>query len=369
VRVRGFLTSTGAHLELVQRGNFPVVPALPNSSPLQVVATDTAGRPLGSAPLKVTSAHTDGAGGPSPVLAFEGSVPAAAAQSVQIIQNGAPIARRDRSAHAPRAAFISPRARDTVGRSANVIVRWKASDPDGTPVETTLDYSADGGRTYRRIYVGPNTGRVVLPREYFSGAKRARLRLTADDGFNQTAVVSGVFRSLGAPPVVHISTPPAGATRMQNATFDLSGFAFDDAGRRLVGRALSWYEGRKLLGRGEAIGATGLGAGPQRLRLVARDVHGRTGESSVVVRLLPVQPDFLSVVAPAKLSRRARSVTLVIASTVETTLSIGSKRYTVDSTPRRVKVAIRPGKAALKLDLVLGAGRLTARRSITIARR
>lgn len=76
----------------------------------------------------------------------------------------------------------------------------------------------DAGKTWTRVYEGPNRGAVRLPSAYFAHARHARVRVMADDGFNQTTARSGVFRSLGAAPIVRILEPTKGTIRPQDAT-------------------------------------------------------------------------------------------------------------------------------------------------------
>ena len=372
--VRGFMTSDGAQVASVNHGRFAPTATDGAASPFRLEAVGAGGQVIGSAPLQVDYAHSDQAGGPRPVAFFQGSVPAPSAAGIRVLDNGAVVAGRDRSPHAPKVRVLSPGRGAVVGRTPMVAVRWAATDADQAPrdqtgLDVSLDYSGNGGRSFTRIYLGPNTGRVFLPRNYLTRSARARLRIAVSDGFNVTTVLSASFRSLGAPPVVHIVNPLPGLVLDQDGTLLLHGEALNDAGARLRGAALTWRAGRQLIGRGELTSTRGLAAGRQRITLTARDAYGRTASTSVQVVLLGVLPAFRNVRFPTSISRRARSVVLSVSASVTTSLRIGSRSFTVGPAVERIRIPLRPGVSAITLRLRLGRGRLTISRAITIARR
>jgi hypothetical protein len=140
----------------------------------------------------------------------------------------------------------------------------------------------------------------------------------------------------------------------------LRGHGFDDRGRLLLGRRLTWYAGRKLLGRGESIVTTGLRPGKATLRLVATDAAGRRGAASVRILVRKAAPIFTTLRAPAKIARRARTVSVRVAASFPATLRIGARRYVVGRVVRRIVVPAAKGSSTLRL-------RLTAYRATTIA--
>ena len=40
-------------------------------------------------------------------------------------------------------------------RRGDLVVAWQASDPDGGSLQAIVDYSADGGATWRTLFEGP----------------------------------------------------------------------------------------------------------------------------------------------------------------------------------------------------------------------
>jgi hypothetical protein len=119
--------------------------------------------------------------------------------------------------------------------------------------------------------------------------------------------------------------------------------------------------GRRLLGTGTRITVTGLPAGRQRIKLVARDAHGRRAAASVVVALRATLPLFLKLQAPPTLGPNARTLRLTVSTSVSATLVVRiagrkAQRFTVGRRTRRLKIKVARGKATLTLQLSLQAG-------------
>ena len=176
------------------------VPAALEPSPFRLVIRDAAGAVLADAPM--FEDHPGGHGDVTGTLLAGGAaVPPANAARVEIVRDGVVVASRARSATAPTAAFTRPRGGARIGRGKRVDIRWRAADADGDRLETTVEWSREGGRpgTWRPVFLGPNGGRVRLPSDYFAGTGHAQLRLRVSDGFNETVVLSQPFRAVLAP--------------------------------------------------------------------------------------------------------------------------------------------------------------------------
>jgi hypothetical protein len=72
---------------------------------------------------------------------------------------------------------------------------------------------------------------------------------------------------------------------------------------------------------------------------------------------------------PRRVSRRARSVALRVASSVPAVLKVGAKRFALARAARRIAIPIRPGRRPLTLRLALIAGRQVSRVTVVIPRR
>jgi hypothetical protein len=341
--------------------------ALPDSG-LELVGLDATGRQLASAPLKVNPIHVDRE---VPPEGLDGVIPAAGVAKVEIVRAGAVLASRAESAHAPIVSIIGV----PTGGGRTTTIRWRATDADGDQLLVSIDYSANGGRTYKRIWMGPSANTVHVPSRYLSRSARARIRLTVNDGFRAAVAVSRLFRAPGAPPVATILTPSPGTRQPDDAPLVLSGQAFDDAGTMLRGARLRWLFRGRLLGTGSGIAVTALRPGRDRLELLARDRFGRTGSASVVVVVRAARPLFLVLSAPKRVARGARALRLKVASSLDARLAVRvaargrRQRFAVSRRLRSLRVSIPAGHNPLSLQLSLSAGGPTRTVTVVVRRR
>jgi virginiamycin B lyase len=346
--------------------------AAPPSSPVHAVVRNAAGTVVGDTPLTVTTGHLDSGttGTPStPVIYFNGTVPAAGAAELQIVRSGAVVAMRARSQHVPAVTLLAPRS-GTIGRARTVTVRWRASDADHDALTRSVDFSPDGGRHWHTVFTAQNSRQTVaLPSRYFTGSRNARVRIRVSDGFNEATAVSRRLRAIGSPPSVEITAPLARQSFPSDATVLLSGTAFDDSFHLLTGRRLRWFAGRRALGRGQSVTARDLPPGRVTIRLVARDAHGRSSTSTVRIRVLAATPFFTTLRAPASVKPAARRVTLTLATNIVATLTLGRQRFELSRHSRTVGVGVKPGKSTLTLTLALAARGKRATQTLRITRR
>ncbi len=262
------------------------VPAALEPSPFRLVIRDAAGAVLADAPM--FEDHPGGHGDVTGTLLAGGAaVPAPNAARVEIVRDGVVVASRARSATAPTAAFTRPRGGARIGRGKRVDIRWRAADADGDRLETTVEWSREGGRpgTWRPVFLGPNGGRVRLPSDYFAGTGHAQLRLRVSDGFNETVVLSQPFRAVSHPPTVEILDPRRGARFSRRARIVVHARAMDERGTVLSGRNVVWRERTRRLGRGDTAALPRLRRGRHTIRVTATDPRNHKNVSARV-RLL-----------------------------------------------------------------------------------
>jgi hypothetical protein len=308
---------------------------------------DDAGHTLASVVPAATSVHSDGQ---RPGLLLEATLPFAPSTAALVVTaDGVEVTRRARSAHAPTVTLVSPRPGASIGDSAGTLVRWAAHDSDGDRLTTTVDYSADGGRHWKVVAGDVSGESVTIPSRTLSASRNARLRVTVSDGFDVATAISGVLHAVGASPTVHIIGGTPGGQMRADAILLLRGTAYDDAGSPLTGRSLRWYAGRRILGRGALLTVHGLPAGTTAIRLVATDSRGRSAQTLLPLKVLAVRPTFLVARAPKRLAPSARRARIVVASNVPAVLTIAGRRYAVNRTPRALMIAIRRGRAPLRL--------------------
>jgi hypothetical protein len=340
----------------------------PSTSPYELVATGPSGAVVASVPMQTSFGHVD-TRPPHPVLTLTGVVPAAGVTSVRIVASGTTVATRSENRFAP---VVTIRRLPSFGKT-NATLQWRASERGGVALEAHIDYSGDGGRRWKPIWIGPNRGSALVPSRYLFRSVNARVRVIVNDGFRAVSATSRRFHSPGASPSVQIVMPWSGTRELNDAPLGLSGQAFDDSSRMLTGKRLRWLLGRRLLGTGGRITVTGLPAGRHRIDLVATDRFGRRGRASVEVVLRASRPVFIVLSVPRSAKRRARSLSLRVASSLPATLlvripGLAPQRFSVGRHPRRLNVRIRRGRTTLGLKLSLRAGGLSRTVGIAVRR-
>jgi hypothetical protein len=323
-------------------------------SPFRIQLRDSHGNILESVVPTTAGMHVDFSGKPAEML-LDATLPFAPATANAVVtSNGQVTAQAKRSPHAPTAKFISPRKGTQLGTHKTTTVRWSEHDADGDRLTSAIDYSLDGGRHWRVVADGLTGTSAAISSRFLSASKNARLRVRISDGFNTTTVVSGRLRSRGVAPVVQILGAPRSGRVVQTETVVVEGSAFDDAGRPLTGRHLTWYLGKRRVGRGAELALSGMQPANTTLRLVATDSQHRSSKASIRLRITAAPPRYLLFLAPELISAKARSVTIKVAAGLPATLTIAGKRYTVGPKAiRTIKVRIKPGKSLLELKCTL----------------
>ena len=354
--VTGVVTPGAGRITSVQPTTAPTHGAA--GSVAVVRALDAAGRVITETPA--ADASGDSHREPLDVHVVSATVPAATAR-VELVAGGRVLDQHLRSPHRPVVRVLSPRAGALVGRRGSIRLSWSQRDADRDPTRTALDYSRDGGRTWTELADDLGRSSISLSPSFLAGSRRARIRVRVNDGFNETAVESAVFRAAGRPPSVHIDQAVGGRAVASSATVALQGGAVDDSGAILAGRALTWYDGRRAWEHGESVAIDGLSPGRHTIRLVARDRSGRTSSARLSLHVTAIAPEPLTLRAPSHVSRRARAVRIRIATTEPATLVVGSRRFHLGRTARTVLIPLgRTTAKTLDVGAVLRAyGRTT----------
>jgi hypothetical protein len=276
--------------------------------------------------------------------------------AVELRRGSALLDRLDRS-KAPSVRLRAPRRRMRVRTRAALRVRWTSADPDSGALQADVAYSADGGRSWRSLYQGANTGRVRIPGRFLAHSRNGRVRVTVDDGFNQVRAVSARLRADGRPPSVNIARPVAREVLRSDRPNVLVGSALDDLGRPVKGRALTWYAGRKRLGRGAVLRVRKLPARARTIRLEAR-VAGLTGRATRRVKVATNPPRLTLLRAPRLVGARAHTVRVRVRATKAAVLAAGRSRYRVGTRARTLKLRLpaRPKRGVLRVRFRLSAG-------------
>lgn len=300
----------------------------------------------------------------SQVHSYTGVLASAGVSRVDLVSaTGVAIARQTRSAHAPKVTITSPRAGATVGGSHPVRVTWKATDADHDRLVETVEASADNGRTWRQVYRGAGSS-VLLSAGYFTASARARLRVTVNDGFRSTSVVSGRLHVLQAPADVHIDSPTAKASFRSDGSVTLVGSASTVLGPVPSSR-LVWYLDGKPIAKGARAAVRNLPPGHRILTLKVTGDPGRGARVPVTIKA--VTPPFLAVRVASTVSANARFVDVHLRSGATVTVAGAGKRVVVKargSATLRVPLAPGPGEVVLTMTATLGRASYTFTRVV-----
>lgn len=307
------------------------VPAGDESSSLRVRGLRADGSVIGEVGARVTT-DTDGGG-----TTFIAPVPAGSA-SVQLVKDGAVLDTRAKGP-APKVSLVAPKKAGTRVQRA-LQVRYRATNAQ----TATIEFSPDGRTKWRTVYQGAATGKATLPMQLLRTATAAKIRVKVTDGFATATATSPPLRVDGRPPTATIIRPAQDERGTAAARVVLLGQGLDEAGKRLKGRALTWFAGTKRLGTGERLRVT-LPAGRTAVRLVVKDKQGRTTTAKRTVRLDPAALE-LKTLRAASVKAGARRVTVTVATNIPATLRAGGVSVRVGPKARKVRLAL-PAKPAL----------------------
>ena len=327
------------------------VPEPVASSPYVLRSLSAGARVLLEAGIVVRPSSEAGADGGGP---FSGPV-APGAVAVELLREGTVLHRLQRS-RPPTVRLSAPKRGARVRGGGLLEVRWQASDPDRDALAATVDFSPDGGRTWRTVHGGPSDGRATVPAGFLAGSKRARLRVSISDGFSEGSVTSGAFTVDGIAPQPQILSPQAGSLIRAGERIKLAGSASDDRGRQLTGKALTWFAGRKRLGTGARL-SVALPSATRRLRLVARDAAGLQGSVTLPVRVTARRLHIVAVDLPNRVAKNARTVTVRIRASAPATLTAAGRRFRVRTGRTRLVIPLpsRPGVGVVRVPFRLSA--------------
>jgi hypothetical protein len=181
----------------------------------------------------------------------------------------------------------------------------------------------------------------------------------AYDGFNETLARSSRLTVLAPPPQVTITSPASPIHVVEGDILNVQGTAFDATPRRISGATLLWMFGRTRLGRGTAITVRTLPPGADRITLIARAPSGAIGTASILVLVRAPHLSFLRVIAPTRVSRRSRRLTLRVKAALPLSIRIGRQTFKLTTAPRTISLRIARGHAPILTTLWVTVGGAT----------
>lgn len=159
----------------------------------------------------------------------------------------------------PTVQLMAPTGGEQIGPADRVIVEWRASHPQGLPLEYRLSYSGDDGKTFRPLAIVVKETRYEGQLGLGASSGRIRLRVVASDGFNQADDVSGDILVEDVARRIAIIQPHRGEVIPEGRAIRLTAVANDieQGALTLTSSNSRWLlDGEVLLGNGNAIEIT-----------------------------------------------------------------------------------------------------------------
>lgn len=199
-----------------------------------------------------------------------------------LFKDGVAIATFASGATAPIVSLSLP----VVGAD-KVTFAWSASDPEGDVVHVNVQYSADGGTTWRSVASGNGNDSADVTFAQLGGSNNALARVIASDGLLSTNATSPAFVVPMQAPSVVIETPQLGASVLEGQPLALQGYGLDSQEGTLTQTTqLAWRSDRDgVVGTGGEV-QVNLSAGEHVITLEASNAAGLQGSTSITVQVI-----------------------------------------------------------------------------------
>jgi hypothetical protein len=204
----------------------------------------------------------------------------------------------------PEVQIVSPNGGEVLF-GENITVSWEASEGDAEAMFFNLQYSPDGGRSWKLVAQNLVGSSTVVSRSNLSGSGQGLFKIWATDGFNTESDQSdAVFSVANAAPEIVITSPEDGHRAVLGQTIGFSAAASDEDNGNLDGSNVAWFSSLDAwLGEGDQISldAGGLSVGTHLITAFADDGLGGIWFDTIEITIyesyldVPAQADELSV--------------------------------------------------------------------------
>lgn len=209
---------------------------------------------------------------------------------VQVLsEDGSVLASKTASPNPPEVTVESPNGGESLS-GEQTTVEWSASDPDGNDLTFDVQYSRDGGTSWKPLEVNTSKTALEVDLSSLGGTDEGLVRVKASDGFNTAQDESdGTFSVANTGPNGRIFSPSDGAQIDTSATVVLRGDGADLEDGQLSGPDLQWRSSKDgPLGSGRTLNvpASELSVGEHTITLEGTDSEGATDEASVTIEIV-----------------------------------------------------------------------------------
>lgn len=188
------------------------------------------------------------------------------------------------SASRPQVTLLSPNGGEDWPAYSQQLITWTGHDEDGDPLRYRLQYSADGGTTWRTVAADLTGSTYTLDAGRLAGSDTALLRVIVSDGVNTAQDESdGAFRVDSKPPDVSIIYPVDGVAVPVGGLVILEASASDlEDGPISDGMRFRWFSSLEgELGVGRRLFYDDLLPGRHQLSVRVTDSEGNVAAAQV----------------------------------------------------------------------------------------
>ncbi len=289
------IASGAVELQPAQRVNDMPEPAVSESGEWQVEFIDAGGALLAtrsfaveaSAPsLLYDESLTDE---DTFLVAVDASLPVA---QVRVVSAGEVKSTLTASANAPGVSITEPLAGALLDQT-EATVAWAGNDPDGDGLTYSLDYSPDGGLTWRGLAAGLAVSSVNVPRENLVASAQTLFRVTASDGLLFASDATAAVTVVNTPPAVLIRDPDHGRLFSGSQVIVLSALTVDseDTASQVTVDWSSDLSGPLGSGPETSVLANELAEGEHVITATAIDSQGRMDTANTVITVVRQAPE------------------------------------------------------------------------------
>ncbi len=209
-------------------------------------------------------------------------------QEIAFLFQGTQIGSITPSANPPEVQLLTPAPGESWGEGGQQRIAWEASDADGDILTFNVQYSQDGGETWRSLAprVQGATSIEVDSSSFPGGA--TQFRVLASDGFHSTSSEGeGAIEVSRKAPQIHLALPEDGFTYSAGEAVVFRGFAADMEDQPLADSSFAWNSNLDgALGAGRTLWGLDLTPGEHEITLTVTDSDGMTASESVQIEVL-----------------------------------------------------------------------------------
>jgi hypothetical protein len=209
-------------------------------------------------------------------------------QRIAIWHNSTALITRTVSTHVPTGTLLSPNGGQTLSGSQTNIT-WTASDADNDPLTYSVDYSRNGGITWKTLAIGITQTQFALDLTQLPGTTQGKFRVWASDGVNTAFDASdSTFTVTGKLPRIVSILPASGTDYVVSQTVALESAAIDVEDGTLYDYQYKWASNLQgSVGTGQTLQTANLIIGTHLITLTVTDTDNNVVTATTTININP----------------------------------------------------------------------------------